>query len=42
MPFKDLHLTRAPCGREGKASIVTALQAHRLVDDRSDIELSAH
>ena len=37
LPFKELHLARAPCGRQGKASIVSALQAHCLVDDRSDI-----
>ena len=37
LPFKDLHLARHPCGRQGKASVITALQAHCLVDDRSDI-----
>ena len=37
LPFKELHLAWAPCGRQGKASIVSALQAHCLVDDRSDI-----
>ena len=37
LPFKELHLARHPCGREGKASICSALQAHCLVDDRSDI-----
>jgi len=37
LPFKDLHLARHPCGRQGKASVVSALQAHCLVDDRSDI-----
>ena len=37
LPFKELHLARAPCGRQGKASIVSALQAHCRVDDRSDI-----
>ena len=37
LPFRELHLARHPCGREGKASICTALQAHCLVDDRSDI-----
>ena len=28
---------RHPCGREGKASTVAALQAHCLVDGRSDV-----
>ena len=37
LPFKELHLAWAPCGRQGKASIVSALQAHCLIDDRSDI-----
>ena len=37
LPFKDLHLARHPCGRQGKASVISALQAHCLVDDRSDI-----
>ena len=37
IPFKDLHLARYPCGPEGKSSIVSALQAHCLVDDRRDI-----
>ena len=37
IPFKDLHLTRYPCGSEGKSSVLTALQAHCLVDDRPDI-----
>ena len=37
LPFKDLHLSRHPCGRQGKASVICALQAHCLVDDRSDI-----
>ena len=37
IPFKDLHLTRYPCGSGGKSSVLTALQAHCLVDDRSDI-----
>ena len=37
LPFKDLHLSRHPCGRQGKASVISALQAHCLVDDRSDI-----
>ena len=37
LPFKELHLARHPCGRQGKASVVSALQAHCLVDDRSDI-----
>ena len=29
--FKELHLTRHPCGQEGKSS------AHCLIDDRGDI-----
>ena len=37
IPFRDLHLVRHPCGREGKASTVAALQAHCLVDDRGDV-----
>ena len=37
LPFKEVHLSRAPCGREGKSSIVSALPAHCLVDARSDI-----
>ena len=37
IPFKDLHLTRYPCGSEGKSSILAALQAHCLVDDRRNI-----
>ena len=35
--FKEVHFSRAPCGREGKSSIVSALQAYCLVDDRQDI-----
>ena len=37
LPFRELHLARYPCGRQGKSSIISALQAHCLVDDRSDI-----
>ena len=37
LPFRELHLARHPCGRQGKASVISALQAHCLVDDRSDI-----
>ena len=37
IPFRDLHLVRHPFGREGKASTIAALQAHCLVDDRSDV-----
>ena len=37
LPFREVHLARHPCGRQGKASIISALQAHCLVDDRSDI-----
>ena len=37
IPFRRLHLARHPCGREGKSSIIAALQAHCLVDDRSDV-----
>ena len=37
IPFRELHLARYPCGREGKASIISALQAHCLIDDRGDI-----
>ena len=35
--FKELYLTRYPCGQEGKSSVVTALQAYCLIDDRGDI-----
>ena len=38
LPFREVHLARHPCGRQGKASIISALQAHCLVDDRSDIK----
>ena len=37
LPFRELHLARYPCGRQGKSSIISALQAHCLIDDRSDI-----
>ena len=37
LPFREVHFSRAPCGREGKSSIVSALQAHCLVDDRQDV-----
>ena len=35
--FNELRLSRYPCGPEGKSSIVAALQAHCLIDDRGDI-----
>ena len=37
LPFREVHLARYPCGRQGKSSIISALQAHCLIDDRSDI-----
>ena len=37
LPFKRLHFAKHPCGKEGKSSIVAALQAHCLVDDRQDV-----
>lgn len=37
IPFTDFHLAQYPCGKQGKSSIVAALQAHCLIDDRGDI-----
>ena len=42
IPLEDVHFARRPCGPEGKSSILCALKAHAIVDDRQDVLNECH